>query len=272
MPELPEVETARRGLLPHLLGQKVRCLQVYDPRLRWAVPSELGTAVRGLRIEQVTRRAKYLLLHTSAGEVLIHLGMSGSLRVLPRGSPRRKHDHVDLLLGSGKILRFNDPRRFGCWLWQPQGTLHPLLRKLGPEPLSDAFTGEHLWRRARGKQAAVKGFLMDQSVVVGIGNIYASEALFLAGIHPQRPAGSVSRTQYQKLCDAARAVLAHAIERGGTTLRDFLQPDGQPGYFEQELWVYGRAGAACRRCGGTVRAQPIAQRNSFWCPGCQPRR
>ena len=268
MPELPEVETTRRGLLPHLQGRRIQSVLLRRPDLRWPIPREVAQQLPGQRIADVRRRAKYLLLDTAAGSALLHLGMSGSLRVLPADTPLRAHDHVDITLGDS-VLRFNDPRRFGCLLWQPPGELHPLLAALGPEPLSDDFDGDYLHRRSRGRTAPVKSFLMDQSVVVGVGNIYAAEALFQAGISPLRPAGRVSRERYRALADAVRAILAHAITRGGTTLRDFINPDGAPGYFEQELTVYGRGGDACRRCGRALREAAIGQRASVWCGHCQ---
>lgn len=269
VPELPEVETTRRGLAPHLVGRTVLGLDIRQPRLRWPIPAALRKALPGQRILDVERRAKYLLVHTEPGSALLHLGMSGSLRVLPAGTPVGTHDHVDWRLDSGRVLRYTDPRRFGCQLWQARGEVHPLLAALGPEPLSDAFDGEHLWLRSRGRSAAVKIFLMDQAIVVGVGNIYAAEALFAAGIHPKRTAGSVSRTRYARLADEVRRILNYAITRGGTTLRDFLSPDGAPGYFEQELFVYGRAGEPCKVCGTPIKAIPLGQRSTFYCPRCQ---
>ena len=269
MPELPEVETTRRGIEPHVRGRCVRELRLRVPALRWPIPDELRRDLPGRRILGVHRRAKYLLLETDAGSVVLHLGMSGMLRVLPAGLPPERHDHADLVLDSGRMLRLTDPRRFGALLWQAAGSCHPLLCGLGPEPLSDAFDGTHLWRLARGRRAPVKTFLMDQAVVVGVGNIYAAEALFRAGIHPQRAAGRVARARYELLADAVRAILAHAIRRGGTTLRDFLNPDGAPGYFEQELFAYGRDGLACRQCGSTIRSLRLGNRASCYCPRCQ---
>lgn len=269
MPELPEVETTRRGLAPHLLGRTVVGLDVRQPRLRWPLPDELRENLRGQRILDVERRAKYLLVHTEPGSALLHLGMSGSLRVLPASTPVGAHDHVDWRLDSGQVLRFTDPRRFGSQLWQPRGQTHPLLAGLGPEPLSDDFDGDLLWARSRGRKAAVKLLLMDQAVVVGVGNIYASEALFAAGIHPRRAAGSVSRERYARLADEVKRILAYAIRRGGTTLRDFISPDGLPGYFEQELFAYGREGEPCRVCGTPIRAIVLGQRSTFFCPRCQ---
>ncbi len=269
MPELPEVETTRRGLLPHVAGRTVAHVRLRRADLRWPIPPEISTLLPGQRIAAIRRRAKYLLLDTAAGSVLLHLGMSGSLRVLPADTPVRAHDHVDLALDSGQVLRFNDPRRFGCLLWQAPGETHPLLAGLGPEPLEDAFDGDYLFARSRGRSAPVKAFLMDQAVVVGVGNIYATEALFLAGISPLRAAGKVSRARYAALAREVKATLSHAITRGGTTLRDFLSPDGAPGYFEQELRAYGRGGLPCPRCGHPLRQAAIGQRTTAWCAHCQ---
>ena len=274
MPELPEVETARRGLLPHVAGRRVGHVRLRRPDLRWPIPREVEDLLPGQRIEAIRRRAKYLLLDTAAGSALLHLGMSGSLRVLPDDTAVRAHDHVDIGLegldgAPDRVLRFNDPRRFGCLLWQAPGEVHPLLAGLGPEPLSDDFDGDYLFARSRGRAAPVKTFLMDQAVVVGVGNIYAAEALFMAGISPLRPAGKVSRARYVALAEAVKAILAHAIARGGTTLRDFLSPDGAPGYFEQELLAYGRGGAPCPRCGRPMRQALVGQRASVWCGHCQ---
>jgi len=273
VPELPEVETTRRGLAPHVVGHRVGAVVLRRPDLRWPIPPEIPALLPGERIDAVRRRAKYLLLDTQVGSALLHLGMSGSLRVLAPDTPVRAHDHVDLLLegaaGRSRVLRFNDPRRFGCLLWQPPGTLHPLLQDLGPEPLSDDFDGDYLFRRSRGRKAPVKAFLMDQRVVVGVGNIYVAEALFAAGISPLRAAGRVSRERYGVLADAVKSILASAIERGGTTLRDFIAPDGAPGYFEQELAAYGRGGEPCPRCGRPLKAASIAQRATVWCAYCQ---
>jgi formamidopyrimidine-DNA glycosylase len=284
MPELPEVETTRRGLLPHVAGRRIEHVLLRRPDLRWPIPREVEELLPDQRIEGIRRRAKYLLLDTQAGSALLHLGMSGSLRVLPGDTPVRAHDHVDIALDSGRVLRFNDPRRFGCLLWQAPGETHALLAGLGPEPLSDdvdgaafdgavfdgaVFDGDYLFARSRGRSAPVKTFLMDQSVVVGVGNIYAAEALFLAGISPLREAGKVSRARYAALADAVKAILAHAIARGGTTLRDFISPDGAPGYFEQELLAYGRGGEPCPRCGRVLKHALIGQRASVWCGHCQ---
>jgi formamidopyrimidine-DNA glycosylase len=274
LPELPEVETTRRGIAPYLIGRRVLGVTLRRHDLRWPIPPEISERLPGQRIEAVERRAKYLLLHTAAGSALLHLGMSGVLRVLPPDAPVGKHDHVDIALErtdaqAPRILRFTDPRRFGCLLWQAPGETHELLARLGPEPLTDLFDGDLLWQRSRGRTAAVKLFLMDNAVVVGVGNIYASEALFAAGIDPRRAAGAVSRARYARLAMEVKRILALAIERGGTTLRDFLSPDGAPGYFFRELNVYGRAGKPCRVCGTSIRQVVLGQRSTFWCPRCQ---
>ena len=269
MPELPEVETTRAGLAPHLVGRRIEAVILRRRTLRWPIPREITAVLPGQRVGAVRRRAKYLLIEAQTGAAILHLGMSGVLRVLDPAQAAGRHDHVDFQLDSGRVLRFNDPRRFGCLLWQPGGTVHPLLAGLGPEPLSDEFDGDHLYRVSRGRRLSVKPFLMDASVVVGVGNIYAAEALFRAGIHPRRAAGAVSLARYRVLANAVRAILAAAIARGGTTLRDFLAPDGAPGYFEQELNVYGRRGQRCKACGRALRAVRIGQRATVWCPGCQ---
>ena len=268
MPELPEVETSRRGIEPHLVGATILHAVVRNGRLRWPVSEEIYR-LSDVPVLSVRRRAKYLLLELPDGWIIVHLGMSGSLRILSEELPAEKHDHVDLVMSNGKVLRYTDPRRFGCQLWQPRGETHALLAGLGPEPLSDAFDGDLLWARSRGRKAAVKLFLMDQAIVVGVGNIYASEALFAAGIHPRRAAGSVSRERYARLAREIKRILAYAIERGGTTLRDFISPDGMPGYFEQELFVYGRDGEPCRVCGTAIRSCVLGQRTTYYCPRCQ---
>lgn len=274
MPELPEVETTRRGIAPHLIDRRVAAVTLRRPDLRWPIPPEISQLLPGQRIEGVERRAKYLLLHTQAGSALLHLGMTGVLRVLPPDALVGKHDHVDIALEATaregpRVLRFTDARRFGCLLWQPPGTTHELLQTLGPEPLTDDFDGDLLWRLSRGRTAAVKLFLMDNAVVVGVGNIYASEALFAAGIDPRRPAGTVSRARYARLAAEVKRILAWAIKRGGTTLRDFINPDGMPGYFVRELMAYGREGEPCKVCGTPIRQAVLGQRSTFWCPRCQ---
>ncbi len=270
MPELPEVETTRRGIAPHLEGQRVTEVVVRQPRLRWPIPAELTTALAGQRIDAVRRRGKYLLLETAAGTALLHLGMSGSLRVLQADEPPRAHDHVDICLADGRCLRLRDPRRFGALLWTRRPAAeHRLLRDLGPEPLDQDFDSDYLAQRAHGRRAAIKSFIMDSRIVVGVGNIYASEALFLAGIHPKTAAGRIGRARLARLVEAIRTVLTQAIAQGGTTLRDFSDSDGRPGYFQQRLSVYGRAGEPCRRCTGTIRSLTLGQRNTYYCPRCQ---
>jgi formamidopyrimidine-DNA glycosylase len=269
MPELPEVETTLRGIQAHLVRQRIVEVVVREPRLRWPIESAVSKA-EGQLCTHLGRRGKYLLIHLEHGGLLVHLGMSGSLRILTDAQPPGKHDHYDICLQGDARLRFNDPRRFGALLWvENEFTDHPLLRDLGPEPLSGAFNAEYLHQRSRGRKVAVKNFIMNGHVVVGVGNIYASEALFMAGIHPRRAAGRVSRQRYDALTDAIRDVLERAIRLGGTTLQDFSASDGSPGYFAQELLVYGRAGHACFQCGGTVRNITIGQRSSFYCPACQ---
>lgn len=269
MPELPEVETTLRGIEPHLLNQRISRVIVRDPRLRWPVPAEVNRA-EGQQLVSLDRRGKYLLFGLEQGGLIIHLGMSGSLRILQSSSAPEKHDHVDVELENGVCLRFNDPRRFGAFLWV-DGAMesHELLRDLGPEPLSDEFTADYLHRCSRGRRVAIKNFIMNGHIVVGVGNIYASEALFMAGIHPQRAAGRVSIQRYEGLVAAIRDVLDRAIKQGGTTLRDFVNSDGAPGYFAQELLVYDRAGSDCFQCGAAIRQKVIGQRSSYYCPACQ---
>ncbi|GIX32136.1 MAG: formamidopyrimidine-DNA glycosylase [Lysobacterales bacterium] len=269
MPELPEVETTRAGIEPFLRGRRIERLLVRERRLRVPVPEELPEVLAGQRVQAVGRRGKYLLIEVERGAAIVHLGMSGTLRLYPEAAPAGAHDHLDLMLEGGIVLRFTDPRRFGCWLWQPQGTLHPALAALGPEPFDPVFDGAYLWRRSRGRIAPIKSLIMDPHIVVGVGNIYAQEALFCAGIRPQRSAGQISLARLERLVAAIRERLSYAIRRGGTTLRDFLAPDGKPGYFEQELFVYGRGGEPCRICGTTLKAMRIAGRMTAWCPRCQ---
>ena len=269
MPELPEVETTLRGIAPHMVQHSIAAITVRNRSLRWPVPSEVACA-EGQRVVACRRRAKYLLVELERGGLMIHLGMSGSLRICGPDDAPRKHDHVDILMDSGHVVRFNDPRRFGALLWwDAEPDEHPLLRDLGPEPLSEGFSGAHLWQLSRGRRSAVKNFIMDGRTVVGVGNIYASEALFMSGIHPARTAGRVSAARYDALAAAIRDVLAHAIRRGGTTLRDFVNSEGNPGYFAQELLVYERAGYPCFQCGSPIRRRVIGQRSSYYCPRCQ---
>lgn len=270
MPELPEVETTRRGIAPHVVGQRIAGLVIRERRLRWPIPPDLERALRGQTVRDVRRRAKYLLFDTAAGTAIVHLGMSGSLRVVPSGQPAGKHDHVDIRFDNGCSLRLTDPRRFGALLWTTAAVEgHELLVRLGPEPLSDALDGDHLFHAAQGRTVAVKNFIMDGQVVVGVGNIYANEALFLAGIHPARSAGRIARERYAALAAAIKRVLAASIEMGGTTLRDFVGGDGKPGYFQQTLRVYDRLGQPCRQCGAPIRGKRIGQRSSFYCVHCQ---
>ncbi len=269
MPELPEVETTRRGIEPHVLGRVVERVTIRDGRLRWPIDKALPSLIQGANINATSRRGKYLLLEFTHGALLIHLGMSGSLRVVEPGLPPGRHDHVDIALRGGQSLRFNDPRRFGSFHFTSDPPSHPLLSRLGPEPLSDAFNAEYLARAARGRKAAVKTFLMDAHVVVGVGNIYANEALYLAGIHPARPAGRISRARFATLVDCVRQVLAAAIESGGTTLRDFVGGDGRPGYFRQSLRVYEREGEPCPGCGTAIRRRVLGQRATYYCSRCQ---
>ena len=269
MPELPEVETTRRGLRAHCEGEIIRDLTVRERRLRWPVPEDLPQILRGQTIRRLERRAKYLLFCLDNGTLLVHLGMSGSLRVLLQPQPLAAHDHIDMALGNGAVLRYNDPRRFGSFQWFAAGESPAPLARLGPEPLSPDFDGARLYRLSRGRRQAVKPFIMDGVTVVGVGNIYASEALYLAGIRPDRAAGRVSRARYEALAVAIKQVLTNAIEQGGTTLRDFVGGDGKPGYFAQQLYVYGRAGAPCKGCGRPLRDKVIGQRASVYCVACQ---
>ena len=269
MPELPEVETTRRGIAPHLEGHRVTRLIVRDPRLRWPIPEDLAIQVENQTFTAVRRRAKYLLMDIGGGTLISHLGMSGNLRLVLAETPVLKHEHVDIELDSGLTLRYTDPRRFGAMLWQRAGEVHPLLARLGPEPLSAEFDGERLYELSRKRSMAVKPFIMDNAVVVGVGNIYATEALFAAGIDPRREAGRISRARYQALAEEIKKVLARAIESGGTTLRDFIGGDGKPGYFKQELFVYGRAGQLCKVCGTTLSECRLGQRSTVFCRRCQ---
>jgi len=276
VPELPEVETTRRGLAPHLEGLRVRSVLVREPRLRWPVPEDLSQSLTGARLLRLDRRAKYLLFRFDAGVLLGHLGMSGSMRLVPPDRPWMTHDHVQLVFEPADPadppphLRLNDPRRFGSLHWlDADPEAHFLLARLGPEPLDPGFDGGLLHARSRGRRASVKSFIMDAKVVVGVGNIYATEALFRAGIRPSRQAGRIGRARYDALAEAVRAVLGEAVEMGGTTLRDFVGSDGRPGYFRQSLSVYGRGGEPCRRCGTTLRSTRLGQRAPVHCPRCQ---
>jgi formamidopyrimidine-DNA glycosylase len=267
MPELPEVETTLRGIAPYIAGQKITEITVRQPQLRWPVTDNIQDIVRGQQVRQLTRRAKYIVLQLDTGSILIHLGMSGSLRIVGPCEQWRKHDHIDMQLANNQALRYHDPRRFGCWLWSSSG--HSQLSNLGPEPLSEAFFGGYLYTASRSRKMAVKPFIMTNSIVVGVGNIYASEALFRSGIRPDRAAGTISKQRYDRLAKNIKDVLAAAIHQGGTTLRDFVNSDGQPGYFQQSLDVYGRGGESCHQCGTTLKEMRLGQRSSVFCPSCQ---
>ena len=278
MPELPEVETTKSGIAPHIKGKTISKLVVRQPKLRWPIPDDLPELIKNQSVLDVRRRAKYLLVDVGSaktgkpkGTVIIHLGMSGSLRVIEGKVPEpEKHEHFDLVCKTGPTLRFTDPRRFGACLWQDANdTTSALLDHLGPEPLSDDFNGEYLFERSRKRTSAIKTFIMDQKIVVGVGNIYASESLFLSGINPKKAAGKISKAKYQELVIAIKQVLAKAIEDGGTTLKDFVGSDGKPGYFAQQLRVYGRAGEACIQCNQTVKQITQGQRSTFYCSNCQ---
>ncbi len=269
MPELPEVETTRRGIKPHLLGKTVTAVTVHESRLRWPVAANLALMVTGQTISGLSRRGKYLLLETSSGRLMIHLGMSGSLRVVRYGTARRKHDHLELLISTGMVLRFHDPRRFGSVFWLPNNEGHELIDNLGPEPLSKDFNADYLFELSRGRRIPVKNFVMNSKVVVGIGNIYANEALFMAGIRPSRIAGSIAKRRYETLVKKIKLVLTNAIDSGGTTLRDFVREDGSPGYFKLELLVYGLSGKPCKRCGRELKESRAGNRSTVFCTRCQ---
>ncbi len=270
VPELPEVETTRRGIAPPLLGKKIRQLIVRERRLRWPVSSRLAKRLQQQQLLSVGRRGKYLLFQLDSGCIIWHLGMSGSMRILPRPGAPEKHDHVDLIMDDGTCLRFRDPRRFGSIHYTSKPVdEHKLLRHLGPEPLSAALTAEYLFMKSRGRKQAIKHFIMDSKTVVGLGNIYASEALFASGIHPKRQAGRVASGRYAGLVRAIHAVLTQAMEKGGTTLRDFTDSRGRPGYFRHELAVYDRKDESCRVCRRPIKHLRLGQRATYYCGGCQ---
>lgn len=270
MPELPEVETTLRGLSPHLGGQRIGQVIIRNPNLRWPVPENLPAILHKQTIRKLHRRAKYILLACDNGTLILHLGMSGSLRVLTANTPAEKHDHFDLVLENGTLLRLRDPRRFGAVLWHAGDiTQHPLLASLGPEPLLDGFTGQYLHQATRKRSASIKQVIMDSHVVVGVGNIYASESLFHAGIRPQLPAGKLSLPRCERLVQTIRETLSASIAQGGSTLRDFTDSNGKPGYFQQSYTVYGRTGDACRVCETTIKQIVQGQRSTFYCPRCQ---
>jgi formamidopyrimidine-DNA glycosylase len=270
MPELPEVETTRRGIAPALEGRTVAAIVVREPRLRWPIPAFLAKRMQGQTIQHVRRRAKYLLLETEQGTAMVHLGMSGSMRIVTTADAPEKHDHFDIVTTHGDIVRFNDPRRFGSLLWAGKNPAeHPLLKELGPEPLGTEFSGAYLWNSAQGRRVAIKQHIMNSKTVAGVGNIYASEALFRAGIHPKRKAGRIILPRMEKLAVEIRAVLQEAIHQGGTTLRDYRGGDGKPGYFKQKLLVYERAGEPCKNCSKPITQIVQGQRSTYYCKHCQ---
>jgi formamidopyrimidine-DNA glycosylase (fpg) len=269
MPELPEVETTRIGIAPYVVGKKITGVVLRDRRLRRPVPRQLKRILTGQTVRKLTRRAKYLLFHCDKGCMILHLGMSGSLRILANDPPPGKHDHADIIFGSCS-LRFRDPRRFGCILWTAADPLqHELLRNLGPEPLSEVLTGAYLFTKSRRRKQSIKTFLMDSRIIAGVGNIYANESLFLAGIHPKHGAGAITRKRYEKLARSIKEVLKQSLTRGGTTLRDFVNGLGEPGYFRHELQVYDRGGMPCCKCKTPIKIQRLGQRSTFYCPRCQ---
>ncbi|MFQ1017482.1 MULTISPECIES: bifunctional DNA-formamidopyrimidine glycosylase/DNA-(apurinic or apyrimidinic site) lyase [unclassified Gilliamella] len=268
MPELPEVETSRRGILPYLKGQIIDKIIVRQPKLRWPVDKAISN-VHGQIILDIKRRAKYLLLQLPNNWIVIHLGMSGSLRILKNPQKAEKHDHIDLVLENGVTLRYIDPRRFGSWLWANSLDEISQLQHLGPEPLSNEFSAEYLLRKARNRKVPIKSWIMDNHIVVGVGNIYASESLFMAKINPNRKVNSLQLNEFERLVASIKQVLTKSIKQGGTTLKDFLQSNGKPGYFAQELQVYGREGKQCLICGTEIKSQKIGQRNTFYCEYCQ---
>jgi len=269
MPELPEVETSRRGIEPYLVGERIDNIVIRERRLRWPIRANVKKNLAGQTVTSVSRRAKYLLINTSNGSAMIHLGMSGSVYIVDHDTPAGVHEHFDFDLASGKTLRYRDPRRFGSLHWSKNPAQHKLISSLGPEPLGDSFSAEYLWRRSRGRRVNIKQFIMNANIVVGVGNIYASEALFLAGINPHRAAGRVAKYRYEVLADVIRSVLQKAIDAGGTTLRDFYGGDGEPGYFKQELAVYDRDEEPCRKCERPISIVVLGQRSTFYCKNCQ---
>jgi formamidopyrimidine-DNA glycosylase len=269
VPELPEVETTRRGLEPLIVNRQIKSVHIYQKRLRWEIPSHLSDTLKNQAIKKISRRAKYLLFYFKDGQLVMHLGMSGSISVVPTSEPLKKHHHFELKLDNSMSMRFHDPRRFGSILWQRNNKQLNLLMNLGPEPLSYEFNDSSLYKASRGKKKSIKAFIMDSSIVVGVGNIYASESLFLAGISPQREAGKISRNRYQVLTQCIKKILADAINNGGTTLNDFSNVDGEPGYFAQVLSVYGCNHMPCNRCDGKIKRIVQNQRATYYCSKCQ---
>lgn len=269
MPELPEVETSRRGIEPHLLNKTIKNIEIRQHKLRWPIPEDLASLATGKKIREVCRRAKYIYLKLDNGSIIIHLGMSGSLRICEKNTPPEKHDHIDICV-SNKILRLRDPRKFGCVLWSPADiNEHKLIKALGPEPLTTEFNANYLHQKSNKRQCSIKALIMNSHIVVGIGNIYASESLFRAGINPKRKAGNISLKRLQLLVDAIKQILAEAIKQGGTTLRDFTSESGQPGYFAQKLLVYGKTGESCASCGQAIKQFNQQARSTYYCPQCQ---
>jgi formamidopyrimidine-DNA glycosylase len=270
MPELPEVETTVNGIKPWLEQKKIQKINVYNPSLRWKIPDDLAKKYLTQKVTSVTRRAKYILIHLESNATLIlHLGMSGSLVVITDSTPLAKHDHFEMKMDDGTILRFNDPRRFGCVLDSEDYINHKLIKNLGPEPLEADFDGKYLKEKSLNKTKPIKNFIMDGHVVVGVGNIYASESLFLAGIHPNKPVGKISLAKYTVLAKVIKQVLALAIKAGGTTLKDFINAEGKPGYFSQDLKVYARKDLPCVKCERKILQKTIGQRSTFYCGFCQ---
>lgn len=269
MPELPEVETTLRGIQPHIQQQTITQIILRHTHLRWPIPLDIDSILAGQKIQHLERRAKYLLLHFKMGTLMIHLGMSGSLRLLSTAVAPKKHDHIDVIFSPQQILRFTDPRRFGAFLWTTEPLNHPLLKNLGPEPLEKNFSGKYLAKQAKNKIIAVKNFIMDSKIVVGVGNIYAAEALFLANIHPLTPVKQLTAQQWLQLTHAIKKILRCAISQGGTTLKDFTHSTGKPGYFKQSLKVYGRGGLPCVICHTLLQSIRLGQRSTVFCAVCQ---
>ncbi len=272
MPELPEVEVTKQSLEQHLQGQYIKSINIREKRLRWDLDQTTLNSLLGQKIHSLSRRGKYILINTEPGSALLHLGMSGSIGILENDQPLKKHDHFDLIMSSNQIIRFNDPRRFGSFIWAGKNPeAHKLLNKLGPEPLENNDLGTHLYRLSKGRKTSVKAFIMNAQIVVGVGNIYASEALFISGIHPKRKANRISKKRYERLATAIQETLTKSIEMGGTTLRDFSYSQGEEkiGYFKQELFTYGRTGAECKCCRSLVRQMVLSGRSSFYCANCQ---
>ena len=270
MPELPEVQTTLTGIQPHILGRKIQAVVIREHRLRWPINPELPEILAGQTLDSLTRRGKYLLLGTKRGTLILHLGMSGSLRIFTKATPPGKHDHIDLIFAPNICLRLRDPRRFGACVWTDADPLqHALLKHLGPEPFNEDFSGDYLWELSRKRKVPIKSFIMDSKTVVGVGNIYAAEALFASGIKPTKPAGKVSLASYNTLAKAIREILQAAIQQGGTTLKDFVNSDGAEGYFSLKLNVYGRGGLLCRHCKTILKEMRLGQRSTVYCGHCQ---